>query len=131
MDFSDMGKFQRKITRFIPTWEKENRELMVESAVLMHVTVRKFASGYAGGPNVRSGAYLSSIQMQVDQSGWKVYTNAPQGHRLEYGFVGMDSLGRNYDQKPRPHFRPAKIIVVNATIAKIRSLPAMVWRKLS
>jgi hypothetical protein len=27
--------------------------------------------------------------------------------RFELGFVGSDSLGRVYDQKPRPYFKPA------------------------
>lgn len=37
----------------------------------------------------------------------EVYTRDPQGHRLEFGFIGEDSLGRRYHQSPRPHFRPA------------------------
>jgi hypothetical protein len=36
-----------------------------------------------------------------------VGTNKPQGRRLEFGFVGEDSLGRSYDQAPLPHFGPA------------------------
>lgn len=37
---------------------------------------------------------------------WSVGTNMPQGPRLEYGFVGTDSAGRTYNQRPQPHFRP-------------------------
>ncbi len=33
--------------------------------------------------------------------------NVAYAMRLELGFVGMDSLGRNIDQAPRPAFRPA------------------------
>src|SRR5688500_16885395 len=29
-----------------------------------------------------------------------VGTNKPQGRRLEFGFVGVDSLGRHYNQPP-------------------------------
>jgi hypothetical protein len=32
---------------------------------------------------------------------------APYARRLELGFVGVDSLGRHYDQAPRPFLRPA------------------------
>lgn len=39
--------------------------------------------------------------------GVSVGTNAPQGRRLEYGFNGADSLGRVYNQAPRPHVAPA------------------------
>jgi len=31
----------------------------------------------------------------------------PYACRLEWGFAGADSLGRVYDQAPRPHWRPA------------------------
>jgi hypothetical protein len=33
--------------------------------------------------------------------------NVEGARRLELGFVGIDSLGRNIDQAPRPVFRPA------------------------
>jgi hypothetical protein len=33
--------------------------------------------------------------------------NVAYAMRLELGFVGTDSLGRTYDQAPRPVFRPA------------------------
>ncbi|MBO4254192.1 hypothetical protein [Streptomyces griseorubiginosus] len=37
-----------------------------------------------------------------------VFTDAPQSHRLEYGgFLGVDSLGRQYRQPPYPHIEPA------------------------
>lgn len=31
----------------------------------------------------------------------------PYGRRIEMGFVGADSLGRVYNQPPRPYMRPA------------------------
>lgn len=34
-------------------------------------------------------------------------TDKPYGRRLEYGFIGYDSLGRFYRQSPRPHVKPA------------------------
>ncbi|WP_172673788.1 hypothetical protein [Methanogenium cariaci] len=37
----------------------------------------------------------------------RVGTNAPQGKRLEFGFVGRDVLGRYYNQEAQPHLRPA------------------------
>lgn len=33
-----------------------------------------------------------------------VWTDAPQAARLEFGFVGADSLGRHYSQGPRSHW---------------------------
>jgi hypothetical protein len=34
-------------------------------------------------------------------------TEEHQGARLEFGFTGVDSLGRHYTQPPFPHVQPA------------------------
>lgn len=58
-----------------------------------------------------TGAYARSIRSEVKRgvtgSTIAVFTEHPAAHRLEYGFVGADSLGRVYAQEPRPHWRPA------------------------
>ncbi|QZN86882.1 hypothetical protein [Cellulomonas sp. C5510] len=67
--------------------------------------------GTGPGPNVGTGDYRRSIAQDNSKASGvavsTVYTNAPQGPRLEYGFVGADSLGRVYHQPPYPHWRPA------------------------
>lgn len=40
-------------------------------------------------------------------AGVEVGTDVPYGPRIEYGFVGLDSLGRRYHQAPQPFLRPA------------------------
>ena len=37
----------------------------------------------------------------------QIVNPAPQARRLELGFFGVDSLGRNISQEERPHLRPA------------------------
>lgn len=63
------------------------------------------------GPRIQTGNYNRSISLQMSGNAYistaTVGTNAPQGRRLEFGFVGEDSLGRHYNQPPYPHFRPA------------------------
>ncbi len=67
-------------------------------------------------PKVVSGEFRANITHQVVRSAGKIsgYIGIRKGSpaeayamRLELGFVGMDSLGRNIDQAPRPVFRPA------------------------
>lgn len=36
-----------------------------------------------------------------------ITSRAPQAHRLEFGFFGVDATGRSLHQAPKPHFRPA------------------------
>lgn len=36
-----------------------------------------------------------------------VGSSEPYARRMELGFVGTDSLGRRYNQAPRPYLRPA------------------------
>lgn len=73
-------------------------------------TVKRNASGRPG-PNAPTGNYRRSINRQVQRlppgTTGQVGTSAPQGRRLEYGFHGVDSLGRTYRQPAYPHFGPA------------------------
>lgn len=90
-------------SRTLPTVVRRNgRELQRR--------VRANASGRPG-PNKITGDYWRSIKYRTYKlpSGLtaEVFSAAPQAYRLEYGFVGVDSLGRHYNQPPFPHFRPA------------------------
>jgi len=64
-------------------------------------------------PKVVSGTLRANISHQVVRSADTiagfvgVHENVAYARRLELGFVGTDSLGRNYDQAPRPFLRPA------------------------
>lgn len=77
---------------------------------LLKTRVMAAASGRPG-PRAITGDYRRSWQHEYHSGGHSatslVGTNAVQGHRLEYGFHGADSLGRIYNQPPFPHARPA------------------------
>lgn len=96
-----------------------------QSGVRTKVVVRKYgallqtriqanASGRPG-PNAPTGDYRRSWNTRYTSGPGvemaSVGTNAPQGRRLEYGFVGRDSLGRNYNQPPYPHVGPAVQVI--------------------
>lgn len=76
----------------------------------LQTTVKANASGRPG-PRVQTGDYRRSIAFTLTREGnlpvAVVSTNAPQARRLEYGFMDVDVLGRNYRQSPFPHWRPA------------------------
>ena len=65
----------------------------------------------APGPEVRTGQYISSIRKETDFSNGvyeaSVGTDEPYGFRLELGFAGIDSAGRQVTSAPYPHFGPA------------------------
>jgi hypothetical protein len=48
--------------------------------------------------------------------------------RLEFGFVGVDSIGRHYNQPPFPHFRPAEDEVAPIYIAEMRTAVRGIWK---
>lgn len=79
-------------------------------AMLLETRIKAKASGRPG-PNVPTGDYRRSWTHEVFTDGMSVTavvgTNKPQARRLEYGFVGADSLGRVYNQPPYPHVGPA------------------------
>lgn len=79
----------------------------------LETLVKAKASGRPG-PNAPHGDYKRSIghEIHIDPIGGPygvVGTDAPQGYRLELGFVGFDSLGRFYPGPAQvyPHFGPA------------------------
>jgi hypothetical protein len=76
------------------------------------------------GPNVITGAYRNSWQTSTRRLPYGAIctlgTNAPQGRRLEFGFVGADSLGRNYNQPPFPHVQPALPVIEATLMASMR-----------
>ncbi|MEH0586815.1 HK97 gp10 family phage protein [Streptomyces sp. B21-106] len=79
-------------------------------AMLLETRIKAKASGRPG-PNAPTGDYRRSWTHEVSTDGFSVTavvgTNKPQARRLEYGFVGADSLGRIYNQPPYPHVGPA------------------------
>lgn len=92
------------------------RTTMKHQAVLLVMKIRANASG-PPGPNRITGDYTSfggpgdswQIEDKKVPGGVQITvgTVRPQGRRLEFGFVGTDSLGRTFNQKPRPHMGPA------------------------
>jgi len=77
---------------------------------LMATRVKAFASGRPG-PNAPTGDYRRSWTAEFTRKNGnaasQVGTNKVQGRRLEFGFVGADSLGRIYNQPPYEHLQPA------------------------
>lgn len=79
-------------------------------AMLLETQIKANASGRPG-PNAPTGDYRRSWTHEVHVTGGTVTaivgTAKPQARRLEYGYVGPDSLGRVFDQPPYAHVGPA------------------------
>ncbi|MFG2022309.1 HK97 gp10 family phage protein [Streptomyces sp. NPDC048825] len=79
-------------------------------AMLLETRIKAKASGRPG-PNAPTGDYRRSWTHEVSADGVAVTavvgTNKPQARRLEFGFIGADSLGRVFNQPPYPHVGPA------------------------
>lgn len=99
--------------------------------MLLQTKVKAYASKPRTGPpgpRIQTGDYVRSISLNmergVDGVAAVVGTNKPQGRRLEFGFVGTDSIGRNYNQPPYPHFRPALMEVQAPFVAAVAAVVA-------
>lgn len=84
--------------------------VVAHHTMLMETRAKANASGRPG-PNVVTGDYRDRISSRVEAGAARIVgsvgTDAPQGRRLELGFSDVDSLGREVDQPPFPHFDPA------------------------
>lgn len=100
------GRLTRAVTKVRP--EKTTKHF----GQMLLARTRAKASGRPG-PNVITGQYRNSIRVRYETdpatgaSTATVYSDAPQARRLEFGFKGTDSIGRSFNQPPRPHFGPA------------------------
>lgn len=96
---------------------------IIHTGQLATARIRGNASGRPG-PNVITGAYRNSWHTQtrgLPFGAWcTIGTMAPQGRRLEFGFVGPDSLGRVYNQPPFPHAGPAVPYIAAILHAQMR-----------
>lgn len=90
--------------------DTKTRNLVRHYGALLRTRVMAKASGRPG-PRTITGDYRRSWQNQFSGGGGsyrsETGTNAPQAKRLEFGFHGMDSIGRSYSQPPYAHARPA------------------------
>lgn len=81
------------------------------------------ASAPGEAPAVMLSNYMNSITHQVasnpDEVTGTTGTNQKQGKRLEFGFVGVDSKGRRYNQAPRPHMKASYEENRSAIISKL------------
>lgn len=84
--------------------------LTTRYGIQLQAQVKSNAAGRPG-PRIITGDYNRSISVETGFDGGaiitRVGTNRPQGRRLEFGFHGVDSLGRKYDQPAYAHFGPA------------------------
>lgn len=106
--------------------------VVVTHTAILHRTVVANASGRPG-PEAPTGDYRRSLNRRttkrVRSSEGQVGTDKPQARRLEFGFVGEDSLGRSYDQPPYPHFGPALDEVAPGFEADIALIPGIVAKR--
>jgi hypothetical protein len=101
------------------------RALVRHHGVLLQARAKANAAGRPG-PRIQTGDLNRSIALQVDGnasiSRARVGTNKPQARRLEYGFRGVDSLGRRWDQPPYPFLGPALDQVADGFVKAIEQL---------
>lgn len=73
--------------------------------------VRANASGRPGPERV-TGEYVGKMTTRVSARGGEiegeVFVIDPRAKRLEFGFVGTDSLGRSVNSPPYPHWQPTR-----------------------
>lgn len=106
------------------TLDKQLDLVRRENAEILLRKIQANASGRPG-PNVITGAYRASWHIEEEGDSTVVTTGAPQAARLEYGFVGVDSIGRHYNQPPFPHMNPAADEIEAAFVADVVRVAVM------
>lgn len=83
-------------------------EAVRASAIELQDRARAHASGRPG-PNIITYQFWSAYTWALTGGGDEaiVGNGSAYANRLEYGFVGVDRLGRHYNQPPYPSLGPA------------------------
>lgn len=103
VDFGAVNKLATRLATFVGLVDKVTmKEYDKKMGEKLLASVIRHASGRPG-PNIVTGRYVSQFRLVNN----RVVNDSLQTYRLEYGFSGTDSLGRQYHQPPLPHFRPA------------------------
>lgn len=114
-DVTGAGEFAAMLAKAATQVEVMVPVVVGKSAADLNALVKINAS-QRPGPNAPTGDYRGSWRVEpVVQSAQitslSVGTDRPQANRLEYGFIGTDSLGRTYHQDPLPHLGPAEDVI--------------------
>lgn len=132
-DTSAFERFGAKVSSFPGAYDDALSDTMEQMGVRVVYWAQVYASGRPG-PNVVSGAYRAGFYPIVNTGGSKksvaVWNVAPQTARLEFGFYGVDSLGRTYNQAPLPHMRPAVQQTYEEFKPVLKGMARRVWRSL-
>lgn len=106
---ADMERLARFLNRIQPAVQSSVDASVVRLGAATLAQLKLRASGRPG-PRRITGDYTRQMNMQADHGGNGVEVtiggSGVQGPRLEFGFVGTDSLGRRYNQRPLPHYAP-------------------------
>ena len=109
-DFSGWSDFLKKLSSMQQGFAADSEQALEA----VHLAAMAYAANVQSSPStpVDTGQYRDDIQAdnpRIDDGAAHCYAGShmPQMFRLEFGFIGVDSLGRVYSQAPRPHWRPA------------------------
>lgn len=81
---------------------KANKQIMSKACLLVERDAKKLCPVSPHGGHLRA-----SITSEIEGTTGRIGSNKKYARRIELGFVGADSLGRVYNQKPQPYLRPA------------------------
>lgn len=101
-DFSDLLNITTDVEKAVAGIKKQEM-------AAVKLAANEYASDVKKDIPYQSGTLRRSIHVETEMEGLKpialVGTDVPYARRLEYGFIGEDSLGRVYHQMPKPIWR--------------------------
>jgi hypothetical protein len=118
IDTSQIQPFYAKVAGMVPGLQSRAAQIDKKALQLLLQYVRE-------GAPVRTGALRAAIHVE----GNSVVSGVVYNARREYGFVGLDSLGRQYSDPPQPHFRPAAARIGPEYAQMYKDLIRDLWRR--
>lgn len=132
-DGGTLGALVGKATRFNKRALRMIDASVDEYAEEFRDEVRSRAEGRPG-PRKVTGDYWNSIQVVSRSTFFRhsfsksVTSDHPAAARLELGYVGVDALGRHYNQPPFKHWEPAIQVIGERWLASFGDTLPEWWR---
>jgi len=125
-----ISEFKAALDHVVSEASAAARNAVAEVAHAIQREAMQNASGRPG-PNVGTGTLRRGIVVEPLRpwglGGWqtRVGPTVKYGRRVELGFTGRDSRGRNYNQAPYPYFEPA----YRSGVRRLPEIFAKHWRR--
>ncbi len=123
MKLTGAKELQRKLNTLSEEVRGQKLETAARAGAMLIENDAKRRAPYRTG-TLRRSIHSEVSERTADSVSLAIGTNVEYAARIEFGFSGVDELGRRYNQPPMPYLRPA----MDENIGRARREVVQAWK---